>query len=86
MKILMEFYKSQLEDLPFLSESRYKDLASIPHSHNVKAKTGSLKDVFNVVGYIKGSSKNNWTSFIIFLNQKDNNRSRIMKEIIKCVQ
>lgn len=86
MKILMEFYKSQLEDLPFLSESRYKDLASIPHSHNVKAKTGSLKDVFNVVGYIKGSSKNNWTSFIIFLNQKDNTRSRIMKEIIKCVQ
>lgn len=83
MQALLKSYKVEKEDLPFLVESKFEDLRSLPHSRMIRAKTGSLRDVYNIVGYLKRDGA--WIPFIVFLNQSENGRAKVMGKMIECM-
>lgn len=57
------------------------ELLSFSEKYQLHRKTGSLKGVYCLAGYIP--KEQNLLPFVIFLNQQENNRYKVLRELIK---
>ncbi len=57
------------------------ELLSFSNKYQLHRKTGSLKGVYCLAGYIP--KEQNLLPFVIFLNQEQNNRYKVLRELIK---
>lgn len=81
LDILIRF-KAHRELLPLLTKSRYSDLIRIGRQWHIIAKTGTMKGVSTLAGFLKQKS-GKWLPFVIMLEGDTADRARVLKIICR---
>ncbi len=68
--------------LPPLTKSKYIDLIRIGRRWHIKAKTGTMKGVSTLAGFLQ-KTDNEWLPFVIMLEGKPAERARVLKIICR---
>jgi D-alanyl-D-alanine carboxypeptidase/D-alanyl-D-alanine-endopeptidase (penicillin-binding protein 4) len=77
---ILEFFRPHMDLLPALSTSRYGDLSRIGRKCDIRAKSGTLRDVSTLAGFIK-MRDSSWKPFVIMLEDSKRSRGRAMETI-----
>ncbi|MDH5559280.1 MAG: D-alanyl-D-alanine carboxypeptidase, partial [Deltaproteobacteria bacterium] len=78
---ILKYFEPYRDLLPSLADSRYFRLARLGRQWSIRAKSGSLRDVHNLAGYLE-IKKDHWKPFVIMLNQKQRSgRSKVLESI-----
>ncbi|MCP4757217.1 MAG: tandem-95 repeat protein [Proteobacteria bacterium] len=77
---LVNYFEKYRNLLPPLSASKYSDLAKSGRRWRILAKSGTLKEVSTLAGFIY-LKNNKWKPFVIMLGQDWKNRGRILEII-----
>ena len=68
--------------LPNLSKSKYFDLVEIGRRWNIKAKTGTMKGIATLAGFLQKKNKR-WLPFVIMLEGKPADRALVLEIICR---
>lgn len=77
---VLNFIAPEKNMLSPLFESRFPDLAKTGKEWNILAKSGTMKEIYNLAGFIQ-VDPTHWKPFVIMLNQKQSNRDRVLQLI-----
>jgi D-alanyl-D-alanine carboxypeptidase/D-alanyl-D-alanine-endopeptidase (penicillin-binding protein 4) len=77
---ILEYFAPNKGLLSELSVSRYKSLRKIGKKYRIFGKSGTLRGISNVSGYLR-EKKRRWKPIIIMINNGDEKRSRVLEMI-----
>ncbi len=79
---IINYFNDYKELLPHLRSSKYADLAKAGRRWNIVAKSGTLKNIETLAGFIQ-VHKREWKPFVIMLRNEEQKRGTIMEIIAK---
>lgn len=79
---LVNYFEKYKNFLPLLSLSKYRDLARVGRKWRIRAKTGTLKNVSTIAGYLHLRNKK-WKPFVIMLGQDWKDRGKVLDIIAR---
>lgn len=75
-------FKDQRELLPPLTKAKYLDLIQIGRRWNIRAKTGTMKGIASLAGFLQ-KKDGEWLPFVIMLEGKPTDRARVLQVICR---
>lgn len=79
---IMNYFNGYKDLLPHLRNSKYRDLAQTGRRWNIVAKSGTLRNIETLAGFIQVRRKE-WKPFVIMLKNEEQKRGTIMEIIAK---
>ncbi len=75
-------FKDQRELLPPLTKAKYLDLIQIGRRWNIRAKTGTMKGIVSLAGFLQ-KKDGEWLPFVIMLEGEPADRARVLQVICR---
>jgi len=79
LKVVNNF-KENIDLLPHLKKSKFRDLVRIGRNWNIYAKSGTLGNVSTLAGFFEDNQKQ-WIPFVIMLGKNKHSRSQVLEMI-----
>lgn len=75
-------FKDQRELLPLLTKAKYLDLIQIGRRWTIHAKTGTMKGIASLAGFLQ-KKDGKWLPFVIMLEGEPADRARVLQVICR---